>query len=222
MTPDRPLGNNRDKPRIAPHCISTHAALQRDGVHTSKAEQYASANGEQGLAGAHETRKQQPQTSTATKLTAFPRLHRKANGAFRRNMDIYVRISATDTAGPSRIPLNTGSHQRCAKVFPTSMLRRAVSVARAGVRGVATSPAPSITLPNLGALIGNKWVDASDKFATANPATEHHIAHVVNSREAEVEAAYQAANKAFYGGEYSKMSGYERGVMLNRWGNLRW
>ncbi len=78
------------------------------------------------------------------------------------------------------------------------------------------SAAPSVRLPNTGAMINNTWRAGSAKFDTFNPANEHFIASVTESGPVEVEAAYQAAHNAFYGGEYSKMGGYARGRMLNR------
>lgn len=82
------------------------------------------------------------------------------------------------------------------------------------------STAPKVHLPNTGALINNEWVTSSNTFETINPATEEVITSVTNSGEAELEAAVAAATNAFYGGEYSQLSGYERGVLLNRLANL--
>jgi len=82
------------------------------------------------------------------------------------------------------------------------------------------SSAPNVRLPNTGAMINNEWVTGSAQFETFNPANEELIASVTNSGEAELEAAVSAAHGAFYGGAYSQLSGYERGMLLNRLANL--
>lgn len=46
------------------------------------------------------------------------------------------------------------------------------------------------------------------------------LTSVTDSGPVEVEAAFQAAHNAFYGGAFSKMGGYERGQMLIRLANL--
>jgi aldehyde dehydrogenase (NAD+) len=55
---------------------------------------------------------------------------------------------------------------------------------------------------------------------TINPATEEAIVAVSNARAAEVDQAVDAARSAFYGGEWSTLSGYERGILLNKLANL--
>eukprot|EP00301_Raphidiophrys_heterophryoidea_P013001 c20331_g1_i1.p1 GENE.c20331_g1_i1~~c20331_g1_i1.p1 ORF type:complete len:506 (-),score=127.57 c20331_g1_i1:118-1635(-) len=79
-----------------------------------------------------------------------------------------------------------------------------------------STPAPTLRLPNTGALIGNNWVNGEKRFETYNPANEQLLAHVTDSGAKEVNAAFDAAHNAFYTGEYSKMGGYDRSIMLNR------
>jgi len=69
-------------------------------------------------------------------------------------------------------------------------------------------------------MIGNKWVKGTSTLQTINPATEDVIAHVTDSGPAEVELAYQAANYAFYKGQYGKLTGYERGLLMNKLASL--
>jgi len=69
-------------------------------------------------------------------------------------------------------------------------------------------------------MINNNWVSSGETFQTLNPATEQPICDITNCREREVDAAVESARDAFYGGEWSQLGGYERGVLLNRLANL--
>jgi aldehyde dehydrogenase (NAD+) len=95
---------------------------------------------------------------------------------------------------------------------------------RAGAMGASRSfsaaATPKIRLPKLQAMIGNKWVKGSAEFETVNPATEERVAHVTQSGKAEVDAAVAAAQEAFFGGTYSKLGGYKRGILMNRLADL--
>lgn len=100
----------------------------------------------------------------------------------------------------------------------TKILRRANRLP-SFLRTFSSAP-PNVRIPNTGALINNEWVTSSRTFDTLNPATEEVIASVSNSGHAELDAAVGAATDAFYGGEYSQLSGYERGQLLNRLAEL--
>ncbi|MDP0492110.1 MAG: aldehyde dehydrogenase family protein [Verrucomicrobiota bacterium JB023] len=63
--------------------------------------------------------------------------------------------------------------------------------------------------------IGGKWVKASARRTTINPATEAVIAEVGEAGKREINAAVKAARKA-YDGVWGQMSGAERGKYLYR------
>ena len=63
--------------------------------------------------------------------------------------------------------------------------------------------------------IGGKWVKTASKFDTTNPATGKVIAEVSSAGKKEVNQAVKAARKA-YDGEWSSISGAERGKYLFR------
>ncbi|MBL6921762.1 MAG: aldehyde dehydrogenase family protein [Akkermansiaceae bacterium] len=63
--------------------------------------------------------------------------------------------------------------------------------------------------------IGGKWVKTASKFDTINPATGKVIAEVSSAGKKEVNQAVKAARKA-YDGEWSSISGAERGKYLFR------
>ncbi|HBE96286.1 MAG TPA: betaine-aldehyde dehydrogenase, partial [Verrucomicrobiales bacterium] len=63
--------------------------------------------------------------------------------------------------------------------------------------------------------IGGKWVKAASKFDIINPATGKVIAEVSSAGKKEVNQAVKAACKA-YDGEWSSISGAERGKYLFR------
>jgi aldehyde dehydrogenase (NAD+) len=69
--------------------------------------------------------------------------------------------------------------------------------------------------PSYGLFIGGEFTDGSGQgFKTINPATEEVLAEVVDASAADVDAAVQAARKAFR--TWSRMSGAERGKYLFR------
>ncbi|WP_019509506.1 aldehyde dehydrogenase family protein [Pleurocapsa sp. PCC 7319] len=71
-------------------------------------------------------------------------------------------------------------------------------------------------------LINNEWVDSisGQKFATVNPANEEVICEVALAGAADLELAVQAARKAFSEGEWSRVSGSDRAVLLYKLANL--
>ena len=71
-------------------------------------------------------------------------------------------------------------------------------------------------------MINNEWVPAAsgETFATLNPQTEEEICKVASADKPDVDKAVTAATEAFYNGEWSKLGGYERGILLNRLANL--
>src|SRR6059058_6173663 len=81
-------------------------------------------------------------------------------------------------------------------------------------------PAPETADPKLKAkydlFIGGKFVapKSGKYFESINPATEESLAEIALANQADVDAAYQAAQKAF--GVWSKLPGAERGKYLYR------
>src|SRR5437867_170853 len=71
-------------------------------------------------------------------------------------------------------------------------------------------------------LVGGKWLDsASGKtFPTVNPATGETICQVAEGDKADVDVAVKAARKAFEEGPWPKMSGAERGRLMNKLADL--
>lgn len=65
-------------------------------------------------------------------------------------------------------------------------------------------------------LIDGAWCDARSgkTFDTVNPADETVITRVAEAGEADVDAAVQAARRAFDAGAWSSMSPAERGKIL--------
>src|SRR4051812_40020976 len=70
--------------------------------------------------------------------------------------------------------------------------------------------------------IGGKWVDSvsGKTFPTLNPATGETICQVAEGDKADVDLAVKAARRAFESGPWSKMSGAERGKLMNRLADL--
>ncbi|HYV34432.1 MAG TPA: aldehyde dehydrogenase family protein [Gemmataceae bacterium] len=66
--------------------------------------------------------------------------------------------------------------------------------------------------------IGGKWQDSvsGKMFPTVNPATGETICQVAEGDKADIDMAVKAARKAFEEGPYSRMSGAERGRLLNK------
>ena len=81
-------------------------------------------------------------------------------------------------------------------------------------------PAPETADPKLKSrydlFIGGKFVapKSGKYFDSINPATEEVLAQIALANQADVDAAYQAAQKAF--GQWSKLPGVERGKYLYR------
>jgi len=71
-------------------------------------------------------------------------------------------------------------------------------------------------------LINNEWVDSvsGKTFETINPATEEVITRVSEADKEDVDKAVAAAKHAFYEGEWSKWTGYQRSQLLNRLAEL--
>jgi phenylacetaldehyde dehydrogenase len=67
-------------------------------------------------------------------------------------------------------------------------------------------------------LINGKWVAAASgkTFEVTNPATGHVIARVAEGDEADVDAAVQAARRAFESSPWASMTPSDRGKMLRR------
>src|SRR5215218_9499893 len=67
-------------------------------------------------------------------------------------------------------------------------------------------------------LVGGKWVDSQSgkTFETQNPATGEVICRVAEGDKADVDLAVKAARQAFESGPWAKMSGSERGRLLNK------
>jgi aldehyde dehydrogenase (NAD+) len=71
-------------------------------------------------------------------------------------------------------------------------------------------------------LINGEWQDAASgkTFPTINPATEEVIANVAEADAPDVDRAVAAARRAFEQGPWPKMSGSERGRLLNKLADL--
>jgi aldehyde dehydrogenase (NAD+) len=106
---------------------------------------------------------------------------------------------------------------RLAFRLPSAPIR---SVAACLTHVRAFSAPPKVNIRRTEALIANEWKKGSHQFPTLNPATEEVIAHVTHSGKAEVDAAVAAAQEAFYGPKWSKLGGYERGLLLYRLADL--
>jgi aldehyde dehydrogenase (NAD+) len=90
------------------------------------------------------------------------------------------------------------------------------------INGSDYAPAPESTAnvnikEQYGLFIGGKWVAAKGKktFETINPANQKVLSKVADASEADVDAAVKAARTA-YEGEWSSISGAERGKYLYR------
>lgn len=70
--------------------------------------------------------------------------------------------------------------------------------------------------------IGGKWVPAKSgkTFVTYNPATEEPIADVAEGDAADIDAAVQAARKAFESGPWRRMDARDRGKLMYRLADL--
>src|SRR5215475_10241003 len=71
-------------------------------------------------------------------------------------------------------------------------------------------------------LINGKWIESSSgkTFPTINPATGEVITQVAESDAPDVDRAVTAARTAFDRGPWRKMSGSQRGSLLNKLADL--
>ena len=85
---------------------------------------------------------------------------------------------------------------------------------------MATAPQVQVKPGRL--FIGGKWVDSSSgkTFPTINPATGEVITQIAEGNERDVDAAVQAARKAFDSGPWAEMSASDRGRILWKIGDL--
>ena len=76
----------------------------------------------------------------------------------------------------------------------------------------------SVPKVNTQLFVDGAWRDASDggTFDVVAPASEAQLATVAAASEADVDAAVAAARAQFDGGEWSQLSGAQRGILLNR------
>lgn len=81
---------------------------------------------------------------------------------------------------------------------------------------------PSVKIGPTQLLIGGRWTAAASQktFETFNPATGQAIARVAEGDRQDVDAAVQAARKAFEKGPWPRMSGRERAACLYRLADL--
>jgi aldehyde dehydrogenase (NAD+) len=85
---------------------------------------------------------------------------------------------------------------------------------------MATAPQLQIKPGKL--FIGGKWVDSAsgNTFPTINPATGEVLTQVAKADERDVDAAVEAARKAFEGNPWAEMSASDRGKLLWKIGDL--
>ena len=83
-----------------------------------------------------------------------------------------------------------------------------------------SSKVPIITQTKL--IIDGKFVDAADgkTFDTLDPRTGKVICSVAEAGKEDVERAVRAARKAFDEGPWPRMSGRERGLLMNKFADL--
>ena len=86
----------------------------------------------------------------------------------------------------------------------------------------STARQPAIINTHTRLLINNEWVNSvsGKKFTTINPATEEAICEVAEANPVDLDLAVQAARKAFTEGEWARMSGGDRGALLNKLADL--
>jgi aldehyde dehydrogenase (NAD+) len=85
---------------------------------------------------------------------------------------------------------------------------------------MATAPQLQIKPGKL--FIDGKWVDSAsgNSFSTINPATGEVLTQVAKADERDVDAAVEAARKAFEGNPWAEMSASDRGKLLWKIGDL--
>lgn len=83
-------------------------------------------------------------------------------------------------------------------------------------------PRASIRLPSVDLFIDGTWREPSDgkRFDAIDPATECKITSIAAASESDVESAILAARREFDGGDWSRISGPDRGRMLWRLADL--
>ena len=83
-----------------------------------------------------------------------------------------------------------------------------------------SSSVPIITQTKL--IIDGKFVNAADgqTFKTLDPRTGNVICEIASAGVADVELAVQAARRAFDNGPWPRMSGRERGLLMNKFADL--
>ena len=88
------------------------------------------------------------------------------------------------------------------------------------VRRTFSSQVPIITQTKL--IIDGKFVDASDgkTFETLDPRTGEFICTVACAGVNDVELAVKAARRAFDDGPWPRMSGRDRGILMNKFADL--
>jgi betaine-aldehyde dehydrogenase len=70
--------------------------------------------------------------------------------------------------------------------------------------------------------IGGGWRAATGnaRFAVVSPSSEEQIANVASASESDIDAAVSAARAQVDGGEWSRLSGADRGLLLSRLADL--
>lgn len=103
-------------------------------------------------------------------------------------------------------------------------MRTCIDLANSALPNNVTPPTPHPNFPiSLTQLyINGEWCNSSDgkTFAVIDPTTEAVVAQVAQGTQADAVAAIAAASEAFEYGDWSKMSGHERGEILWRVGDL--
>ena len=80
----------------------------------------------------------------------------------------------------------------------------------------------NLSQPDSKLLIDGRWVDAEAKhqFPVINPATEELISMVAEARAVDVDTAVRSSHRALHEGPWGRMSGAQRGHILNRLADL--
>lgn len=87
-------------------------------------------------------------------------------------------------------------------------------------RAFSSSAAPIVTQTKL--IIDGKLVDSADgqTFETLDPRTGNVICKIASAGAADVDLAVAAARRAFDFGPWPRMSGRERGLLMNKFADL--
>ena len=120
---------------------------------------------------------------------------------------------ARPTAGASCAERRSATSRRSTSAS-SSEERSAMSTSQRN--GVAAGPVPPTTSTQL--FVGGAWRDAADgaTFAVISPTSEATLANVAAAGAADVDAAVEAARRQVDGGEWSQLSGADRGRLLYR------